>query len=66
MMILQYMVLSPTQAVDACAEKNGGCSDHAVCKRTVPGRRICMCLPGYAGDGKVCVCKCAFNTQFEG
>ncbi|XP_077090778.1 stabilin-2 isoform X1 [Siphateles boraxobius] len=40
-------------AVDACAEKNGGCS--GVCKRTVPGQRICMCLPGYAGDGKVCV-----------
>lgn len=66
MLILQYMVLSPTQAVDACAEKNGGCSVHAVCKRTVPGRRICMCLPGYAGDGQVCICKCPFNTQFVG
>uniref|UniRef100_A0A8C2PQW4 Stabilin 2 n=1 Tax=Cyprinus carpio TaxID=7962 RepID=A0A8C2PQW4_CYPCA len=45
-------------AVDACAENNGGCSVHAVCKRTLPGRRICMCHPGYAGDGKVCICKC--------
>uniref|UniRef100_A0A8C1TC09 Stabilin 2 n=1 Tax=Cyprinus carpio TaxID=7962 RepID=A0A8C1TC09_CYPCA len=42
-------------AVDACAENNGGCSVHAVCKRTLPGRRICMCHPGYAGDGKVCI-----------
>uniref|UniRef100_A0A671QZY7 Stabilin-2-like n=1 Tax=Sinocyclocheilus anshuiensis TaxID=1608454 RepID=A0A671QZY7_9TELE len=42
-------------AVDACAENNGGCSVHAVCKRTLPGRRICVCHPGYAGDGKVCV-----------
>uniref|UniRef100_A0A8C1K0B5 Stabilin 2 n=1 Tax=Cyprinus carpio TaxID=7962 RepID=A0A8C1K0B5_CYPCA len=45
-------------AVDACAENNGGCSVHAVCKRTLPGRRMCVCHPGYAGDGKVCVCKC--------
>ncbi|XP_056311873.1 stabilin-2-like [Danio aesculapii] len=43
------------EAIDACAEKNGGCSAHAVCKRTLPGRRICMCHPGYAGDGKVCI-----------
>ncbi|XP_016412871.1 stabilin-2-like [Sinocyclocheilus rhinocerous] len=42
-------------AVDACAENNGGCSVHAVCKRTLPGRRICVCHPGYAGDGKVCI-----------
>ncbi|KTG31217.1 hypothetical protein cypCar_00018600 [Cyprinus carpio] len=42
-------------AVDACAENNGGCSVHAVCKRTLPGRRMCVCHPGYAGDGKVCV-----------
>lgn len=42
-------------AVDACAENNGGCSVHAVCKRTLPGRRICVCHTGYAGDGKVCI-----------
>ncbi|XP_051746711.1 stabilin-2 isoform X3 [Ctenopharyngodon idella] len=42
-------------AADACAENNGGCSVHAVCKRTVPGRRICVCNPGYEGDGKVCI-----------
>lgn len=52
------MLLSSTQAIDACAERNGGCSAHAVCKRTLPGRRICMCHPGYEGDGKVCTCKC--------
>ncbi|XP_065146012.1 stabilin-2 [Paramisgurnus dabryanus] len=42
-------------AVDACATNNGGCSVHALCKRTVPGRRICKCPPGYDGDGIVCI-----------
>ncbi|KAA0720877.1 X-link domain-containing adhesion molecule 2 Fasciclin [Triplophysa tibetana] len=42
-------------AVDACAENNGGCDARALCKRTVPGQRICMCPPGYEGDGIVCI-----------
>ncbi|XP_051974737.1 stabilin-2 [Xyrauchen texanus] len=42
-------------AVDACAVNNGGCSVHAVCKRTLPGRRICACKTGYGGDGQVCI-----------
>lgn len=46
-----------SQVVDACAKNNGGCSPNAVCKRTLPGRRECVCNPGYAGDGQVCVCK---------
>ncbi|GAA6081206.1 stabilin-2, partial [Tachysurus ichikawai] len=41
--------------IDACAKNNGGCSPNAVCKRTNPGRRQCVCNTGYAGDGKVCV-----------
>lgn len=42
-------------AVDACQQANGGCSELAVCKRTQPGRRECVCGSGYQGDGLVCV-----------
>ncbi|KAL2088083.1 hypothetical protein ACEWY4_016911 [Coilia grayii] len=41
-------------AVNACEKNNGGCSSHALCKRTTPGRRQCLCHSGYAGDGVVC------------
>uniref|UniRef100_A0A673XNN0 Stabilin 2 n=1 Tax=Salmo trutta TaxID=8032 RepID=A0A673XNN0_SALTR len=40
---------------NACKDNNGGCSPHAVCKRTLPGRRQCVCNTGYHGDGMVCV-----------
>ncbi|XP_052316183.1 stabilin-2 isoform X1 [Oncorhynchus keta] len=43
------------KAKDACKDNNGGCSPHAVCKRTLPGRRQCVCNTGYHGDGMVCV-----------
>lgn len=46
-----------SQVMDACAKNNGGCSPNAVCKKTLPGRRQCVCNPGYSGDGQVCVCK---------
>lgn len=36
-------------------QDNGGCSVFAVCKRTQPGRRQCVCRSGYYGDGLVCV-----------
>ncbi|EPY74062.1 hyaluronan receptor for endocytosis-like protein [Camelus ferus] len=42
------------QAINACEISNGGCSAKAVCKRTTPGRRVCVCKAGYAGDGIVC------------
>lgn len=45
-------------AVDACQQANGGCSELAVCKRTQPGRRECVCGSGYHGDGLVCVGTC--------
>ncbi|TSK13306.1 Stabilin-2 [Bagarius yarrelli] len=38
--------------MNACAKNNGGCSPNAVCKRTLPGRRQCLCNPGYSGDGQ--------------
>uniref|UniRef100_A0A3P8ZT82 Stabilin 2 n=1 Tax=Esox lucius TaxID=8010 RepID=A0A3P8ZT82_ESOLU len=40
---------------NACKDNNGGCSSHALCKRTLPGRRQCVCITGYHGDGMVCV-----------
>ncbi|KAG7277653.1 hypothetical protein CRUP_025338 [Coryphaenoides rupestris] len=43
------------ETVDPCRAGNGGCSPSAVCKRTQPGRRDCVCRPGYSGDGLVCV-----------
>ena len=41
-------------AVDACAARpcntvNGSCSN------TAPGQYQCACLPGFAGDGRICV-----------
>ncbi|KAB1270060.1 Stabilin-2 [Camelus dromedarius] len=42
------------QAINACEISNGGCSAKAVCKRTTPGRRVCVCKAGYAGDGIMC------------
>ncbi|MEE6480097.1 hypothetical protein FKM82_012459 [Ascaphus truei] len=40
---------------DACATRNGGCANEAECHRTTPGNRICVCKPGYTGDGVVCL-----------
>uniref|UniRef100_A0A8C7U1Y1 Stabilin 2 n=1 Tax=Oncorhynchus mykiss TaxID=8022 RepID=A0A8C7U1Y1_ONCMY len=48
---LMSIILAPY----ACKDNNGGCSPHAVCKRTLPGRRQCVCNTGYHGDGMVCV-----------
>ncbi|KAM6984714.1 stabilin-2 [Aplochiton taeniatus] len=50
-------------AKDACAVGNGGCSLNAVCKKTLPGRRDCVCTKGYSGDGLVCV---EINPCLEG
>uniref|UniRef100_H3C877 Stabilin 2 n=1 Tax=Tetraodon nigroviridis TaxID=99883 RepID=H3C877_TETNG len=50
-------------ARDACALNNGGCSVNAVCKRTLPGRRDCVCHSGFSGDGLVCV---EINACLEG
>ncbi|MGH0115673.1 UNVERIFIED_CONTAM: hypothetical protein FKN15_037996 [Acipenser sinensis] len=41
--------------LDACESSNGGCSPKALCKRTTPGKRVCVCNAGYTGDGVVCV-----------
>ncbi|MGH0148080.1 UNVERIFIED_CONTAM: hypothetical protein FKN15_012026 [Acipenser sinensis] len=43
------------QALDACESSNGGCSPKALCKRTTPGKRVCVCNAGYTGDGVVCL-----------
>ncbi|XP_040886255.1 stabilin-2 isoform X2 [Toxotes jaculatrix] len=51
------------QAKDPCVVDNGGCSPHAVCKRTRPGLRDCVCDSGYSGDGLVCV---EINPCLEG
>ncbi|XP_027140103.1 stabilin-2 [Larimichthys crocea] len=51
------------EAVDPCLKANGGCSLHAVCKRTRPGRRDCVCISGYSGDGLVCI---EINPCLEG
>ncbi|XP_045898063.1 stabilin-2, partial [Micropterus dolomieu] len=50
-------------AKDPCLVDNGGCSLYAVCKRTRPGRRDCVCNSGYSGDGVVCV---EINPCLEG
>lgn len=42
-------------ARDPCLVENGGCSPDAVCKRTRPGWRDCVCNNGFSGDGLVCV-----------
>lgn len=55
LMMSLMMSLPPPAARDACAVENGGCSADAVCKRTLPGRRECVCNSGYYGDGLVCV-----------
>lgn len=42
-------------AQDPCVQNNGGCCANAVCKRTLPGRRDCVCHTGFSGDGIVCI-----------
>ena len=37
---------------DACVD--GTCDVNAMCHNTVPGYS-CICLPGYMGNGKICV-----------
>lgn len=51
-------------ARDACAQNNGGCSVNAACKRTLPGRRDCVCHSGFSGDGLVCVGRFGFFHTF--
>ncbi|KAG7215107.1 hypothetical protein INR49_022755 [Caranx melampygus] len=51
------------QAKDPCAEDNGSCSLYAVCKRTLPGRRECVCNSGYYGDG---LTSCACSDGYSG
>lgn len=53
MMMMVIMVMFA--AVDPCLVNNGGCSLDAVCKRTRPGLRDCVCNNGFAGDGLVCI-----------
>ncbi|MGH0147096.1 UNVERIFIED_CONTAM: hypothetical protein FKN15_021979 [Acipenser sinensis] len=43
------------KTLDACESSNGGCSPKALCKRTTPGKRVCVCNAGYTGDGVVCL-----------
>ncbi|MBZ3886037.1 Stabilin-2 [Sciurus carolinensis] len=41
--------------VDPCADGlNGGCHEHATCRKTGPGRRKCECKSHYVGDGLDC------------
>uniref|UniRef100_A0A8C4GKP0 Stabilin 2 n=1 Tax=Dicentrarchus labrax TaxID=13489 RepID=A0A8C4GKP0_DICLA len=44
---------------------NGGCNPNAVCKRTRPGRRECVCDRGYSGDGIVCVAVLMYVCMFQ-
>ncbi|KAB0406464.1 hypothetical protein E2I00_018467, partial [Balaenoptera physalus] len=46
---------SAQATINACEISNGGCSGRAVCKRTTPGSRVCVCKAGYTGDGIVCI-----------
>ncbi|XP_034005716.1 stabilin-2 [Trematomus bernacchii] len=40
---------------DPCvARGNGGCSEHAACSMTAPGKRKCTCKDQYIGDGLIC------------
>lgn len=52
---MMMVCLCVPSAVDPCLQDHGGCSMNAVCKRTRPGRRECVCCSGYSGDGLVCV-----------
>lgn len=54
-MMILMMVMMMFAARDPCVLGNGGCSLYAVCKRTLPGRRDCVCNSGYSGDGLVCI-----------
>uniref|UniRef100_A0A3P9Q2W9 Stabilin 2 n=1 Tax=Poecilia reticulata TaxID=8081 RepID=A0A3P9Q2W9_POERE len=41
--------------VDPCASgDNGGCSEHATCTMTAPGKKRCTCKDDYIGDGVSC------------
>ena len=35
-------------------QKNGGCSEFAICNHTGQGERTCNCKPNYIGDGLTC------------
>uniref|UniRef100_M4A4Z0 Stabilin 2 n=1 Tax=Xiphophorus maculatus TaxID=8083 RepID=M4A4Z0_XIPMA len=44
--------------VDPCASgDNGGCSEHATCTMTAPGKKRCTCKDNYMGDGVSCELK---------
>ncbi|XP_031414613.1 stabilin-2 [Clupea harengus] len=44
--------------IDPCADSdNGGCHEHAVCKMTAPGKKMCECKSNYIGDGMLCELK---------
>ncbi|KAM4711664.1 stabilin-2 [Anableps anableps] len=41
--------------MDPCASgDNGGCSEHATCTMTDPGKKKCACKENYIGDGVTC------------
>lgn len=56
--LCSMLSLSPSIAINACEISNGGCSTKAICKRTTPGSRECVCKAGYTGDGIVCLGRC--------
>jgi len=43
---------------------NGGCHDQAICTN-IPGSFICVCKPGYSGDGKNCAGDFSFSFSFS-
>ena len=51
--------------IDECATNNGGCSVNATCTNTI-GSRVCICTPGYIGDGITCVpAECTTSVQCD-
>jgi len=42
--------------IDECATDNQDCSSKAECINTA-GSYVCICNPGYTGDGQTCVGK---------
>ena len=51
--VLSFFSFISELNVEDCATNTQLCNRNAVCK-TMDGSNICICNPGYAGNGKIC------------
>lgn len=51
------MMTSPIHSTDDCMNRPTLCDRNAVCSRTSAGDHVCICNPGYRGDGTTCTRK---------